>query len=29
MVGKSDILAFQVQTKEGSRFVTLSKAKAN
>ena len=29
LVGKSDVLAFHVQSKEGSRFVTLSKAKAN
>ena len=29
LVGKSDTLALQVQSKEGSRFVTLTKAKAD
>jgi serine protease Do len=29
LVGKSDMLTFHVQTKEGARFVTLSKAKAD
>ena len=29
MVGKSDMLTFHVQTKEGARFVTLTKAKSD